>query len=208
MPGIKVGWPAILNVVNIDHSPQGNETGAFRDIDSIIKVVASQCAGTTECPLHEATAEAVEKRLFNLFESLRSKVVTLYDGVKTMVFIDRKIALSSLFVVSFFPYEGMASLFEAYSDLEKGNGFPLYNLIANSIGNLTVTCQDCHHPVAQAGASPDADISIQCADAGAQSDDPAFLKSLYDAIATHTQLADIAFGAAVRCVYAAPNLPT
>ncbi len=173
-----------------------------------MRAVASQCAGTTECPLHEATAEAVEKRLSNLFESLRSKVVTLYDGVKTMVLIDRKIALFSLFVVSYFPYDGMASLFEAYSDLEKGNGFPLYNLIANSTGNFTVTCQDCHHPMAQAGASPDADISIQCADAGAQSEDLAFLKGLYDAIAAQTQLADIAFGLAVHCVYAIPNLPT
>ena len=148
----------------------------------------------------------MEKRLFNLFDSLRSKIVTLYDGVKTTVLIDRKISLASLFVVTFFPYEGMASLFEAYSELEKGNGFPLYHLISNSTGNFTVSCQDCNHSVAQAGVSLDASIAIQCADAGAQSDDPTFLKSLYDALATQTQLADIAFGLAVRCVYVVPNL--
>ena len=206
MPGIKVGWP-ILNVINIDHTSQGNYTGVFHDTDSIINAVASQCAGSTECPLHEATAEAVEKRLFNLFESLRSKVVTLYDGAKTMVLIDRKLSLASLFAVTTFPYQGMASLFEAYSALEKGDGFPLYNLISNITGNFTVTCQDCYHPVAQAGASPDASIAILCTDGGAQSDDPTFLKSLYDTFAAQTRLADIAFGIAVRCVYAIPNLP-
>ena len=123
-----------------------------------------------------------------------------------MVLIDRKISLASLFVVAYFPYDGMAPLFEAYSELEKGNGFPLYNLISNSTGNFTVTCQDCSYPVAQAGASPDADISIQCADAGEQSDDPTFLRSLYDEFAAQTQTADIAFGVAVRCVYAVHNL--
>ena len=176
-------------------------------MDSVIQAVASQCASTTECSLHEATAEAVEKRLFNLFESLRSKVVTLYDGVKTMVFIDRKIALASLFVVAYFPYDGMGPLFEAYSELEKGNGLPLYNIISDYTGNLSVTCQDCYHPVAQAGVSPDADTSIQCADSGAQSDDLTFLKNLYDSFAARTQLADIAFRFAVPCVYAVPNLP-
>ena len=118
-----------------------------------------------------------------------------------MVFIDRKIALASLFVVSFFPYDGMEPLFGAYAELEKGNGLPLYNLISSSTGNLTVTCQDCPHPVAQAGASPDADISIQCADSGAQSDDLTFLKSLYNSFAAQTQLADIVFNLATRCVY-------
>ena len=124
-----------------------------------------------------------------------------------MVLIDRKISLASLFVVTYFPYEGMTSLFKAYSELEKGNGFPLYNLITNSTGNFTVTCQDCDHPVAQAGASPDTGIAIQCADAGGQSDDPTFLRSLYDAFAAQTQLADIAFGFALRCMYAVTNLP-
>ena len=121
--------------------------------------------------------------------------------------MDRNLALTSLFVGAYFPYDAMGPLFGAYSELEKGNGFPLYNLIANFTGNLTVDCQDCYRPVAQAGASPDADISIQCADSGAQSDDPTFLRSLYDALAAQTQLADAAFGLAVRCVYAVTNLP-
>ena len=124
-----------------------------------------------------------------------------------MDFIDRKIALASLFAVSFFPYDGMGPLFGAYSELEKGNGFPLYNLISNYTGHLTVTCQDCHHPVAQAGVAPDADIAIQCADFGAQSDDLTFLKGLYNALAAQTQLADIAFLYAARCVYAIPHPP-
>ena len=149
----------------------------------------------------------MEKRLFNLFDSLRSEVVTLYDGVKTMVLMDRNLALGSLFLGAYFPYGIMGPLFEAYSELEKGNGFPLNNLIANFTGNLTVDCQDCYRPETQAGASPDADISIQCADSGAQSDDPTFLRSLYDGLAAQTQLADIAFSFAVRCVYAVPNLP-
>ena len=124
-----------------------------------------------------------------------------------MDFIDRKIALASLFVVSSSPYDGMGPLFGAYSELEKGNGFPLYNLISNYTGNLPVTCQDCSHPVAQVGVSPDADISIQCADFGAQSDDLTFLKSLYDTLAAQTQLADMAFHYVARCVYAVLNLP-
>ena len=122
-----------------------------------------------------------------------------------MVFIDRKVALASLFYATFFPYEAMAPLFGAYSELEKGNGLPLYNLISKFTGNLTVTCQDCSYPVAQAGVSPDASISIQCADSGAQSDDLTLLRSLYDRFAAQTQLADIAF--TVRCVYAVSNLP-
>ena len=77
-----------------------------------------------------------------------------------MVFIDRKVALASLYGEIYFPYHGMGPLFGAYSELEKGNGSPLYNFITNSTGNLTVTCQDCYQPVANAGVSPDADISI------------------------------------------------
>ncbi|SRR5258706_8305558 len=42
------------------------------------------------------TAEAVEKGLFSIFESLRTNIVTLYDGVETMVYIDRKFALVAL----------------------------------------------------------------------------------------------------------------
>ena len=125
-----------------------------------------------------------------------------------MDFINRKVALTSLFVVNNFPYDGMGPLFGAYAELEKGNGLPLYNLISKYTGNLTVTCQDCPHSVSQAGVSPDADISIQCADSGAQSDDPTYLKGLYEALAAQTQLADIAFLYAARCVYVIPNLPT
>ena len=124
-----------------------------------------------------------------------------------MVFIDRKVALASLFVVSSFPYDGMGPLFRAYAELEKGNGLPLYNLISNYTGKLTVTGQDCYYPVAHAGVSPDADIAIQCADFGAQSDDLTFAKSIYDALAAQTQLADIAFLYVARCMYAVPNLP-
>ena len=145
----------------------------------------------------------MEKRLFDLFESLRPKIVTLYDGVKTMVFIDRKVALASLFTSAFFPYDGMGPLFGAYSELEKGNGLPLYNLFAKFTGNITVTCQDCSYPVAQAGVSPDASNSIQCADSGAQSDDLTILRSIYDRYAAQTQLADVVFS--IRCVYAVPT---
>jgi hypothetical protein len=163
--------------------------------------VARQCANTTECPLHEPTAEAVEKRFLNIFESLRTNVVTLYDGAKDMVLIDRKIALASLWYSVYFPYKTMAPLFEAYADLEKGDGLKLYIFLLTNLGNLTVTCQDCFPPVAHAGATPDADTSIQCADYGARSDDPASLRSIYDGIAAQTHLADIAFTISVRCVY-------
>ena len=143
-----------------------------------------------------------------MFESLRSKVITIYDGVKTMDFINRKVALTSLFDVSYSPYDGMGPLFGAYAELEKGNGLPLYNLILNYTGNLTVTCQDCPHSVAQADASPDAFNSILCSDSGAHSDDTTYLKGLYDALAAQTQLADIAFDKVAPCVYVVPNLPT
>jgi len=170
-------------------------------MDSVISIVASQCASTTECPLHEPTAEAVEKRFYNIIESLHTKVVTLYDGVGTMVLIDRKFALGALWVSLYFPYQTMAPLFEAYSDLEKGNGLKLYTLLANITRNLTVTCQDCHPLVAHAGVSLDTDISVQCADSGAISDDLAFVRSIYDQFSTQTRLADIIFSMAVRCVY-------
>ena len=169
--------------------------------------MARECAGTAECALHEPTAEAVEKRLFNIFESLRAKIVTVYDGVKTMVFIDRKIALGALWVALYQPYEVIAPLFDAYSDLEKGDGLKFYTLIANFTGNLTVTCQDCYPPIADAGAGPDADISIQCADSGPMSDDFAFLRSTYSMFSAQTYLADIIFDIAIRCVYVAPHLP-
>ena len=125
-----------------------------------------------------------------------------------MVFIDRKVALTSLFSAVFFPYQAMAPLFGAYSELEKGNGLPLYHIFAKSSWNLTVTCQDCSYPVAQAGVSPDVVNSIQCADTGAQSDDLTSLRSIYDAFAAQTQLADIAMLLAGRCVYAVPDFPT
>ena len=77
--------------------------------------MARECASTA-CALHEPALEAVEKRLFNSFESLHTKVVTVYDGVKTLVLIDRKLALGSLFVDLYQPYETMAAPFHAYSD--------------------------------------------------------------------------------------------
>ena len=143
----------------------------------------------------------MEKRFYNIIESLRDKVVTLYDGVKTMVLVDRKVALDALWFSLYLPYETMAPLFEAYSDLEKGNGLKLYTLLANITRNLTVTCQDCHPLVAHAGVSLDTDISVQCADSGAISDDLAFVRSIYDQFSTQTRLADIIFSMAVRCVY-------
>ena len=147
----------------------------------------------------------MEKRLFNIFESLRTKIVTVYDGVKTMVMIDRKIALAALWFAVYWPYETMAPLFEVYSDLEKGNGLKFYTLIANVTGNFTATCQDCHPLMANAGASPDAAISIQCADSGATPDDLASVRSIYDAHAAQTRLADVVFS--VPCVYVVRNLP-
>jgi hypothetical protein len=150
----------------------------------------------------------VEKRLFNILESLRTKVVTLYDGVRNMAYIDRKVGLASLWSALYFPYRTVAPLFEAFADLEKGDGRKLYNFIATLTGNLTITCQDCHPlTVPDAGASPDADISIQCADSGALSDDLPFLKSIYDTTAAQTYLADITFIFSVHCVYVVPNLP-
>ena len=125
-----------------------------------------------------------------------------------MALVDRKFALDSLTWVIYYPYTGIIGpFFGAYSELEKGNGLPLYDILSAFAGNLTVTCQDCSYPVAQAGVSPDADISIQCADSGALSDDLTHLKSIYDSFAAQTQLADIFFRTAVYCVYAVPNLP-
>jgi hypothetical protein len=148
----------------------------------------------------------VEKRLFNIFDSLRTKIVTLYDGAKTMVSIDRKFALSTLFIGTFFPYEAMAPLFEAYSDLEKGNGLKLYTLFASLVGNFTVTCEDCYPLVDHAGASPDASTSILCADSGPTPDDLASLRSIYDGLSAQSRLADVMFF--VRCVYVVvPKLP-
>jgi len=150
----------------------------------------------------------VEKRLFNIFESLRTKIVTVYDGAKTMVFIDHTLALATLWNGLYFPFTSMAPLFEAYSSLEKGDGLKLYNLVANFVGNLTVTCEDCYpSTMAHAGASPDADISIQCADSGAAPDNLAFLRSIYDMTSAQTYLADIIFSLSVRCVYVVLNFP-
>ena len=146
----------------------------------------------------------MEKRLFNIFESLRTKVVTVYDGVKTLVLIDRKIVLGSLFVGLLQPYETLASLFHAYADLEKGNGTTFYSLLATYVVNLTVTCQDCYPTLPQAGATPDADIAILCQDTGPIPDDLTSLRSIYNALSAQTSLADIVFSLVARCVYVVP----
>ena len=122
-----------------------------------------------------------------------------------MVIIDRKIAHDALWGALLQPYEGMAPLFDAYSDLEKGDGLKLYTFIQKFTGNLTVTCQDCYPPMADTGASPDADISIQCADFGPMTDDLAFLRSTYDMFSSQTQFADHIFNIAIHCVYVAPT---
>ena len=119
-----------------------------------------------------------------------------------MVLIDRQVALSALWTTLYFPYTQAAQLFEALADLEKGDGRKIYNFI----GNLTVTCQECHPlTVADAGASPDADISVQCADSGPISDDLAFLKGTYQALSAQTYMVDLIFSFAVRCVYVVPT---
>ena len=209
VPGIKVGDHAavLLDVVS-DTLIKGNYTESFRDTDSIISIVAKQCAATTSCPLHAATGEDVEKRLFNIFESLRTNVVTVYGGVETMVLIDRKFALIALSVALYSPYTSMGPLFQALADLEKGDGLTLYSLAAN-FTDLTVTCRDCDHPltVADPGASPDAGTAIQCADSSPISDDLGFLKSVYNALAARTRTAETAFSISVRCVYVVPSKP-
>jgi len=101
----------------------------------------------------------------------------------------------------------MAPLFEAFSDLEKGNALKIYAVLANTTGNLTAPCQDCHPVVAHEGASPDADVSIQCADSGATPDDLASVRSIYDGFSAQTHAADIIFGLAVRCVYVVVSQP-
>ena len=146
----------------------------------------------------------MKKRFFNIFESLRTKVVTLYNGVDTMVYIDRKLALTTLWAALYSPYTSVGPLFDALSDMEKGDGHKLYKII----GNLTVTCQDCHPlTVTQAGASPDAGFTIQCADTGATSDDLSFLRTMYGAFSARTYLADVVFSLAIRCVYVVHKLP-
>ena len=167
--------------------------------------MARECASTPECPLHEPTAEAVEKRLFNILESLRTKVVTVYDGVKTLVLIDRKLVLGSVFVGLYQPYETFAALFHAYADLEKGNGTTFYSLLTTYVVNLTVTCQDCYPILPHAGAGPDAGIAIQCGDTGPAPDDLTSLRSVYNAFSAQTSLADIVFSIVVRCVYVVPT---
>ena len=93
-------------------------------------------------------------------------------------------------------------MFEALSDLERGDGLKLYNLT----GNATVSCQDCQPlTITNAGASPDADISIQCADSGAIPDDLASLRSMYAALSGLTYVADIVFPLSLHCVYGRPN---
>ena len=170
--------------------------------------MARECAGTPECPLHEPTPEAVEKRLFNIFESLRTKVVTVYDGVKTLVLIDRKIVLSSLFVGLLLPYETLAALFHAYADLEKGNGTTFYSLLATYVANLTVTCGDCYPTRLQAIATPDANLAILCQDTGPIPDDLTSLRSIYNVLSAETSLADVLFSGLVRCVYVVPTPPS
>ena len=57
----------------------------------------------------------------------------------------------------------------------------------NFIGNLTVTCEQPHPlRIADAGASPDAHISVQYADSGPIPDDLTFLKGTYNAIVPAT----------------------
>ena len=120
-----------------------------------------------------------------------------------MVYIDRAFALTALWGALYNPYTAMAPLFEALSDLEKGDGHKLYNFT----GSLTVTCQDCQPlTVTNAGASIDAGIAIQCADSGAIPDDLTFLRSVYDALAARTSVADVVFPLSLRCVYAVPTL--
>jgi len=139
----------------------------------------------------------VKKRLFNIFESLRTNIVTLYDGVDNMVYINRKFALSILWGALYTPYTSMAPLFEAFSDLEKGDGHKLLNIT----GNLTIACQDCQPlTVENAGVIPDASIAIECADSGAISDDLTFLRGIYNELSAQTSLADIVFSISIRCL--------
>jgi hypothetical protein len=139
----------------------------------------------------------VEQRLFNILDALRTEHVIVYGGVETMVYIDRKLALNTLLSAAYVPYTNMAPLFEALSDLEKGDGLKLYHIF----GNLTVTCQDCQPlTVAHAGATPEAGIAIQCADSGPISDDLSFVGSISDALSARTLFADIVYTFSTLCV--------
>ena len=142
----------------------------------------------------------MEKRLFTIFESLRTNIVTLYDGVETMAYVDRKLALGTLSTALYSPYTSVGPLFEALSDLEKGDALKFYNLAANFTETLTVTCQDCNPlTVADAGASLDASIAIQCADSGPISDDLPFLRSTYTTLSARTKMVETAFALSIRC---------
>ena len=136
-------------------------------------------------------------------------MVTVYDGEETMVYIDRKLALFSLGVAIGSPYTSSEPLFEALADLEKGDGLKFHNLVASFTRDFTVPCHDCNPlTVADGGASPDVDVSIQCADTGPTSDDLASLRSLYDTLAaTSPSMAELALSISVRCTYVVPNVP-
>jgi hypothetical protein len=144
----------------------------------------------------------VEKRLFNIFDSLRTKIVTLYDGPGNFTYIDRRFTLLAFSLALYSPYTAAAPLFEALSDLEKGDGHKIYRIVEKFFWSLTVTCQDCNpSTVADGGASPDADTSIQCADSGPVSDDLTFVKSVYNSLAATTHMAEFGLYVALRCVY-------
>ena len=136
-------------------------------------------------------------------------MVTVYGDGETMVYIDRKLAFYGLALALYAPYTSSVPLFEALEDLEKGDGLKFYNFVGNFTGISTLSCEDCNPlTVDDAGAYPDADISIQCTDTGPISDDLAFLRGLYNAlVAKSSSMAEFALFLNTRCMYVVPNVP-
>ncbi|PVG01811.1 alpha/beta-hydrolase [Serendipita vermifera] len=136
-----VGRIVIDGVMDTEDYYAGTWGSNLKKTDQGLDLVFQQCVEAgDQCALWEPTAERVKERYLRLERAVDERPVVVRTKTYMGIYTSRLVKIA-LFVALYHPYETMKPLFEAFRELEKGNGVPIYELFAEDIpGPLHCDC--------------------------------------------------------------------
>jgi hypothetical protein len=113
----------------------------LKKTDRGMDLVFQQCVEAgDQCAFYESTADKVKERYLKLERSVDENPVVVRNGSYLGIYTKRLIKIT-FFVALYHPYEMMKPLFEAFKELENGNGLLLYRMFAEDLpGHVQCDC--------------------------------------------------------------------
>lgn len=164
------------------------------DADTDLFQIYQACvdAGPSVCPIHESSADAINKRINIFLDNLKTQPLSFYNETSGAYgTLDYSVAKGAIGTVLYIPYDSGASLTQALALAEQGVGQPLFDLSNRQSSSSDFVCDCTANPPTPFAAGADVTFAIACGDktppSNATLDD---LRSLYETIALDSQFAD------------------